>query len=63
MTHTVFTRTFWRANTVWPDGKEPHLGRKRHIATVETEAEAQAIAQQWNRDNKPGKMSRKAEYQ
>ena len=60
--YIVFTRTFWKANPAWPDGREPHLGRKTTIARFSTEAEARQYAQQWNATHKPGHLSRKAEY-
>lgn len=59
----VFVRNWWKPNASWPNGREPDgTGRKYTLATVATEAEAQAIAQSYNRTHKPGKLSRKAEY-
>ena len=62
-TYKVFTRTWWRANDAWPDGKEPHPGRKTTLERNCTYAEAQETAQAYNRKHNPGKMSRKAEFE
>ena len=61
--YKVFTRTWWRINPEWPNGLEPHAGRKRTIAKVSTEEEAQQICSDWNESHHAGKLSRKAEYQ
>jgi hypothetical protein len=64
MAYRVFTRTWWKNNPSWPNGLEPCLGRKTTIAKrVQTEADARAICQRWNAENKPGRLSRKAEYE
>ena len=56
----VFTRTWWKIEA---DGsRTPEAGRKRTLATVPTEAEAQRLCQAWNATHSPGKRSRKAEY-
>ena len=64
MNYRIFTRTFWKVNNSgkWPNKLEPHLGRKTTIATASTEGEALSICKVWNANNKPGKLSRKAEY-
>jgi hypothetical protein len=59
----VFTRTWWIANNDWPDGREPSPGRKTTIDYVSTEREAQRACAEWNANHKPGKLSRKAEYE
>ena len=62
--YKVFTRTFWRNNPAWPDGREPGLGKKTTLKkNIKTEAEAQQICRDWNRTHEPGKLSRKAEYE
>lgn len=62
--YKVFTRTWWRNNPHWPNGLEPHAGRKYTIqANVKTEEEAQAICQRYNETHKSGRLSRKAEYE
>lgn len=63
MSYHVFHRVWWRENKDWPNGLEPHLGRKTTIRKrVATEAEAQQICREWNATHDPGKFSRKAEY-
>ena len=59
----VFTRNWWRENKDWPKGLEPHAGRKYTIDTVSTEEEARKICQEYNKTHKPGRLSRKAEYE
>lgn len=62
--YRVFTRTWWRNNPAWPQGLEPCAGRKHTLRrNVKTEAEARSICQAWNATHKPGRLSRKAEYE
>lgn len=61
-TYSVFTRTWWRANPAWPNGLEPGVGRKTTIARKCTYDEARAIAKRYNATHKPGRLSRKAEF-
>lgn len=62
--YRVFTRTWWSFNPNWPNGLEPCPGRKRTLRkNVPTEKEAREIAQEYNRTHKPGKLSRKAEFE
>ncbi len=63
--YRVFVRNWWKRNPSWPQGLEPAGGaRKRTIArNVRTQEEARRIAQEYNRTHKPGKLSRKAEYE
>jgi hypothetical protein len=64
MTFTVFHRTWWRENPEWPDGLEPHAGKRTIIArNIETESEAREICRKWNATHKPGRLSRKAEFE
>ena len=59
----VFTRNWWKKNPSWPNGLEPDgAGRRNHLAWAETEEEAREIAQEWNANNDPGILSRKAEF-
>jgi hypothetical protein len=59
----VFTRNWWRDNPSWPDGLEPCPGRRHTIHKgIESEEEAQKICREWNATHKPGRLSRKAEY-
>ena len=62
--YKAFTRTWWKHNKEWTNGLEPHAGRKCTIKkNIDTEEEAHSICQVWNANNKPGKLSRKAEYE
>lgn len=59
----IFVRSWWKWNAAWPGGREPHAtGRKHTIAWADTEQEARAIAQEYNRTHNPGPLSRKAEF-
>lgn len=59
----VFTRVWWKRNPEWPNGREPHLGRKTTINWFQTEESARAACKQYNDSHDPGPMSRKAEYE
>jgi len=62
--YRIFTRNWWKHNSDWPDGREPDGGAPKHnIGKAETEREAISICQEWNRTHKPGKLSRKAEFE
>lgn len=61
--YKVFTRTWWKNNPEWPNGLEPCIGRKYTLGLVNTENEARDICQKYNKTHKPGRLSRKAEYQ
>jgi len=60
----VFHRTWWKLNPSWPNGREPGAGRKTTIRrNVPTIADARAICATWNAEHRPGKLSRKAEFE
>ena len=61
--YKVFTRTWWRNNPEYPNGLEPHAGKRTMINIASTEEEARAICKMWNAEHKPGRLSRKAEYE
>ena len=62
--YKVFTRTWWKENSEYPKGLEPHLGRKHTLnAFVATETEARAICKKWNSTHKTGRYSKMAEYE
>ena len=66
MSFRVFTRTWWKHNSNWPNGLEPHAGPKHTLpggATVATEEAARDMCRVWAANHKPGRLSRKAEYQ
>jgi len=62
--YRVFVRNWWKLNPAWPNGLEPDARARKHtLAYVNTETEARQICEEYNRTHKPGKLSRKAEYQ
>jgi len=63
MSYRIFHRTWWRHNKDWEGGLEPHAGFKTYIGTAATEDDARAQCAEWNAANRPGKLSRKAEYE
>jgi len=64
MAYRVFVRNWWRDNKNWPNGLEPHAGRKKIIRKrVETAEEARRICREYNSTHDPGRYSRKAEFE
>jgi len=63
--YKVFTRTWWKHNSdgTWPNNLEPCPGRKTSLGYASTEAEARQMCKEYNDSHKPGRLSRKAEYQ
>lgn len=61
--YKVFHRTWWRDNPDWPDGLEPHIGRKTTLGYASSEEDARALCQEYNSTHEPGRLSRKAEYE
>ena len=62
--YRVFVRTWWKSNPSWPNSLEPHMGRKRTIRrNVPTSEDARAICERHNRENNPGRLSSKAEFE
>lgn len=63
-TYSVFVRNWWKRNPSYPDGLEPGTGRKKYLArSLESESAARDMARVYNLNHKPGKLSRKAEYE
>jgi hypothetical protein len=60
--YRVFTRTWWRINPKWPDGREPCAGRQHTLVKGLSYDEARRMCQAWNATHKPGRLSRKAEF-
>ena len=63
MAYRVFTRTWWKRNPSWPEGREPCPGRKTTIDKVATVDEATARCDGYNSTHEPGPLSRKAEFE
>lgn len=62
MAFRVFVRNWWKRNAA--GGLDPDPGaRKTTLGKVKTEEEAQRWCQEYARTHKPGKLSRKAEYE
>ena len=59
----VFTRTWWKVNKEWPNGLEPHMGRKKVIGYASSFEQAKQMCDEFNNNNNPGKLSRKAEFE
>ena len=70
--YECFHRTWWKKNSDWPNGLEPHVGRKNfyfknkfgsetHVFL--SEQEAIDFCTDWNDTHDAGVLSRKAEYQ
>ena len=59
----TFIRTWWKENPEWPNGLEPHPGRKSYCATHFKEEEARAACEHYNSTHEPGRLSRKMEYE
>jgi hypothetical protein len=65
MAFEVRIRNWWRPNSAWPNGLEPHMqswARARKLGTFDTAEEARACCRVYNDTHKPGRLSRKAEY-
>ena len=62
--YRVFVRNWWRRNAAYPNGLEPHAGRKTTLqCNVESEESARDICRVYNENHNPGQLSRKAEYE
>lgn len=61
--YRVFSRTWWQENPNWPNGLEPSPGRKTTLCYVNTEEEAREQCAEYAKRHKPGRLSRKAEYE
>ena len=61
-TYYCFTRTWWINNPTWPNGLEPCAGQRHTVATNLTQQEALDFCRQWNATHKPGRLSRKCEF-
>lgn len=63
MSYKTFTRTWWRENTSYPNGLEPHAGRKKYWGRYQLESEARTACHNYNATHEAGKLSKKMEYE
>ena len=63
--YRIFTRTWWRYNSAYPDKREPCPGRRNYRGHPQrlTYDEAREYCRQWNATHDPGPLSRKAEFE
>ena len=61
--YTVFVRDWWQDNPAWPGGLEPHPGERETLATGCTYSEARHRCEAYRATHKPGRYSRKAEFE
>ena len=61
--YNVFVRNWWTPNAAYPNGLEPCPGRKTYVRKHVTYSDARAICQRYNETHKPGRLSRKAEFE
>jgi hypothetical protein len=61
--YSVFVRTWWKANKDWPNGLQPHAGRRKYVRRGLTLEEARKFCDEYARSNPPGKLGRKAEFE
>lgn len=61
--YNVFVRNWWKLNPSWPQGIEPCPGRKRYLERGLTYSEARRLCDNYNSTHKPGRLSRKAEFE
>lgn len=59
----AFRRSWWILNPNFPNGREPHLGTKYHLAYFDTNEEARAYCIEWNKGRRPGRTGIKAEFE
>lgn len=62
-TYHVFSRTWWKRNPAWPNGLEPCIGTRHYIARSVSYEQARQLCAEWNSNHRPGKLSRKAEFE
>jgi hypothetical protein len=48
MKYKIYKRTFWRYNSVWPNGLEPSFGRKIRVDYANSEEAAQKRCEKLN---------------
>lgn len=46
--YEIFKRTWWRLNKDYPDGLQPHAGRKTHVGYCYGIEEARKLCEQYN---------------
>ena len=63
--YRCFKRTWWIDNPEWPDGLEPHAGKKSYPrnARFETIDEARNFCTDYNSKHEAGRYSLKMEFE
>lgn len=65
--YDVFVRTWWRRakpeDGRWPNNLVPCPGKRRYLARNVSYSIAKQMCEEWNKEHKPGRYSRKAEFQ
>jgi hypothetical protein len=65
----VFVRNWWREaesheRGIWPNNLVPDPGARKHtLGYRDNETKARMLAKGYNETHKPGRLSRKAEYE
>lgn len=63
--YRCFTRRWWKDATTsgWPNGLEPHCGKKHYACGTYTLEEAREKCREYNDTHDPGKYSVKMEFE
>ena len=61
--YNVFHRTWWRDNPAYPNGLEPHIGKRTYLSRHVIYTDAREVADEYNRTHTFGRLSRKAEIE
>ena len=62
--YRVFVRRWWKENPEWPNGLEPDGSAYKHeIGVVDSAEEAREACREYNSENLPGRLGRKAEFE
>jgi hypothetical protein len=60
--YTIFIRNWYRINKTTGQLEPDFKGRKTFLSRCSTEKIARSTCEWYNKNHKPGKLSRKAEY-
>ena len=61
--YKVFIRNWWRKDEKGNLVPDPGARKTTYASGLDTEEEARAICKRYNETHKPGRLSRKAEYE